>query len=76
MKRRAAPADAMNAAQKEFIATQIERGLATRSHARIIRDACKDVSASLLTKIASGTAGLREANTVRRLLGLTMETTP
>lgn len=60
----------MNDAQMEWMVQQIERGLATRSHARILRDIVKDLSEPLFRAIASGTAGIREAAQVRQLLGL------
>lgn len=66
----ASPRSSMNSAQKEWLVQQIERGLATRSHARVLRGTIKDLSEPLFRAIASGTAGVREAKQVRQLLDL------
>lgn len=56
--------------QYEWMAQQIERGLGTRTHAKMLRTIVQDLSEPLFVAIASGSAGLREAITVRKLLGI------
>ncbi len=72
MKRKntAVPAPTLTAAQGEYLAKAIECGLSTRSHARMVVRFCKNASAALLKTLSNGTAGLTEANEVRKLLGI------